>query len=1285
SIGSDVSPLPRLVARTDTTIVDAYLTPVLRRYVQGFRKGLGVDTPGSPGSRAVTPRIRFMQSSGGLVDATHFSGKDAIFSGPAGGVVGMARVAQLAGFEKVIGWDMGGTSTDVSHYDGSADALAIEAGGGFERSDETRVGGVRVRAPGLHIETVAAGGGSILHVEFGRLTVGPDSAGANPGPACYRNGGPLCVTDANLLLGRLQPAFFPAIFGPDANQPLDLDIVREKFAALAEGVSAELGAPWSPEQLAEGFIRVANENMAKPIHTLSVARGRNIADYALVVFGGAGGQHACAIARSLGIRHIIIHPQASLLSAWGLGQAPVQRIDERAVGGLLGNDSLAHALVQVAEMIDAGREAMTDEGIAADAVEVHVSVRLRYQGSDTRIAVACGPALRDEAFLREALATLHRKQFGFVPANAEVHVVSVEVECKGYSTHAPGAEHGVAPQWRLVAEDPMNVRADLFLHGKFRDISQLNLAGLKPGHLLPGPALLVGQTTTVVLEPGFAARVDADGSLILSDETIGDPRDEKWLIQGTLEDNLNQYEDLLALIKTGLADIGALSLASEVVTRSGLLGTTASGIAAAIGPRPDRVRHDVATHHLQIARDLFESGELDGALIQLRDAPLNHPATAAPAALLAAEVLLQMERPHSAAVCATAVLNDPSATPANRALAGKMLERCLGEHLRLAEADYKAVLRELLDRPRPGLMDREGNVATIREVHDKAEELAIPPELRRPERSVSRALPRPPAKQPDDAPLAGGPDPVLLEVFHNRFMSIAEQMGAALKKTARSTNIKERLDYSCAVFDRDGGLVANAPHIPVHLGAMSEAVKHVANTRRGNLWRGDVIATNDPSEGGSHLPDITVVTPVFLENAPSASSGLTSPARPDASPYGTPAFFVASRGHHADVGGITPGSMPPFSRSLDEEGVVFHDFTLASGGDFREAAVRELLASGPYPARKPDDNVADLVAQIAANEAGAQELQRLVREFGAGKVNAYMQFVQQNAAAAVRHVLARLPREHMHFEDRLDDGAKIAVDIRLSPDRQRATIDFSGTDAQLHDNLNAPRAVAVSAVLYVMRLLVQRPIPLNSGCLEPIDLIVPPGSLLDPAPGAPVCGGNVETSQRVVDVLLGALDAAAASQGTMNNFTFGNARYQYYETICGGSGATSRGPGQSAVHTHMTNTRITDPETLERNFPVRLHRFSIRHGSGGAGQHRGGDGIIRDVEFLEPMQVILLSQRRTMQPWGLHGGGPGERGSATLVRADGSEQDLPGRVGVDVRPGDRIIIRTPGGGGWGAS
>jgi len=1044
SVSHEVSPLMKLVSRGDTTVVDAYLSPILRRYVDQVASQM-------PGVR-----LFFMQSSGGLTEAHHFQGKDAILSGPAGGIVGMVRTAVAGGHDKVIGFDMGGTSTDVSHYAGE-----------FERAFETLVAGVRMRAPMMSIHTVAAGGGSILAFDGARLRVGPESAGANPGPASYRRGGPLAVTDANVMLGKIQPAYFPKVFGPKADEALDRDGVVTKFEAMAAQVRRDTGREVTPESMAEGFLQIAVQNMANAIKRISVARGYDVTQYTLQCFGGAGGQHACLVADALAMSRVFVHPLAGVLSAYGMGLADQIAMREASVEQPLDEAGLAQAGVRLQALGNAARDELVGQGVAAAAVELRPKVHVRYQGTDTALVVPHA----DVATIRREFEAAYRQRFAFLMPDRALVIEAVSVEAVG-----AGETHAV-PQTGSPARDHVpQPSATVRMHcGRWLEAGLYVRESLQAGATITGPAVIAERNATTVVEPGWQAVLTGAGPIELR----------------------------------------------RVVPRA--------------------TQHAIGT----------------------------------------------------------------------------------------------------------------------------------------------------------DA------DPVMLEVFNNLFMNIAEQMGLRLQNTAYSVNIKERLDFSCALFSGAGELIANAPHMPVHLGSMSESIKTVIS-RNPQMCEGDVYVLNDPYHGGTHLPDVTVVTPVYLHAAPRLPSVATprggSPrtGEPGSEAAGDarPSFYVASRGHHADIGGITPGSMPPFSKTIDEEGVLFDNFLLVRDGLFREDALRTHLKSGAHPSRNPDQNVADLRAQIAANEKGVQELRAMVAQFGRETVAAYMKHVQDNAEESVRRVITAL--KNGRFELELDNGARIVVQVTVHPERRAATIDFTGTSAQLPNNFNAPKAVTMAAVLYVFRLLVEDDIPLNAGCLKPLEVIVPEGCMLNPRPPAAVVAGNVETSQSVTNALLGALQVMASSPCTMTNFTFGNDTYQYYETISGGSGAgatfdasgkvTGGFPGTSVVQTHMTNSRLTDPEVLEFRFPVRLESYAIRAGSGGAGGPggwRGGDGGVRRIRFLEPMTASVLSNGRRIAPFGMAGGEPGALGINRVERADGRVEMLTHIGSVEMAPGDCFVTETTGGGGYG--
>jgi 5-oxoprolinase (ATP-hydrolysing) len=959
----------------------------------------------------------FMQSNGGLTDAHRFQGKDSILSGPAGGIVGMVRTSELAGFGKVIGFDMGGTSTDVSHYAGE-----------LEREFDTLVAGVRMRAPMMSIHTIAAGGGSILHFDGQRLRVGPDSAAANPGPACYRRGGPLAVTDCNVMLGKIQPAFFPKVFGPHGDQPLDAAVVREKFAVLASGIAAATGKPQPPAEIAEGFLRIAVANMANAIKFISVQRGHDVTEYTLACFGGAGGQHACLVADELGMTRVFIHPLAGVLSAYGMGLAQVRALREEAVERSLDGGALDDITEKTVRLAVRCTEELKAQGAGLDRIEKRV--HLKYDGTDTSLAVALGTA----EGMRDEFERLYRARFSFLMPDRMLIAEAVSVEAVGRAD-APEERTDPAAAKRPAARPIEHV--DMTTGGRAHRTPVFDREALALGQRIAGPAIIAERNATTVVEPGWEARVTELDHLVLERVV---PRQARYA-----------------------------------------LGTKA--------------------------------------------------------------------------------------------------------------------------------------------------------------------------------------DPVMLEVFNNLFMSIAEQMGVRLAQTAYSVNIKERLDFSCALFDSDGNLIANAPHMPVHLGSMGESIKTVIAKNAGKMKPGDVYVLNDPYNGGTHLPDVTVISPVFDV----AGTDIL--------------FYVGSRGHHADIGGITPGSMPPFSKTVEEEGVLLDNVKLVEDGRMLEAEMRRLLGAARYPARNPDQNIADLRAQVAANEKGVQELRRMVAHFGLGVVKAYMGHVQDNAEECVRRVIGVL--KDGEFACEMDNGAVIRVRIAIGADHRSATIDFTGTSAQLESNFNAPSAVVFAAVLYVFRTLVDDDIPLNAGCLKPLRIIIPEGSMLNPRPPAATVAGNVETSQCITDTLYGALGVMAASYGTMNNFTFGNDTYQYYETISGGTGAGPGFPGTDTVQAHMTNSRLTDPEILEWRYPVRVDAHSIRAGSGGRGRWNGGNGATRRIRFLEPMTAAILAGHRRVPPYGMAGGAPGEVGRNWVERADGTRTDLGFADETSVGAGDVFVIETPGGGGFG--
>jgi 5-oxoprolinase (ATP-hydrolysing) len=1008
-VSHEVSPLVKLIARGDTTVVDAYLSPVLRRYVAQVEAELtGV-------------RLMFMQSNGGLTDAHHFRGKDAILSGPAGGVVGMARTARAAGFDRVIGFDMGGTSTDVSHYAGE-----------YEREFDSQLAGVRLRAPMMSIHTVAAGGGSILHFDGSRYRVGPDSAGAHPGPAAYRRGGPLTVTDANVLLGRIQPGHFPHVFGTHGDQPLDLAAVRAGFAALAAGIAQATGEHRSVEQVAAGFLEIAVANMANAIKKISVQRGYDVTAYALATFGGAGGQHACAVADALGMTQVLIHPLAGVLSAYGMGLADTTAMREAAVEAALDAAVVPVLDATVDKLEAAARAELRAEGVPEDRIRAVRRAHLRYDGTDTAVEVRLGGL----AGMVDEFEAAYRRRFSFLMPDKRIVVEAVAVEVV-----APHVGQGPPFRHRKREEGalPNVVRVPMYADGRWSDVNLHHREAMGLGDTVDGPAIIAEANATTVVEPGWRASVTGAGDLRLSRVT----------------------------------------------------------------PRPGR-------------------------------------------------------------------------------------------------------------------------------------------------RAASTEA-----------------DPVLLEVFNNLFMSVAEQMGVRLRSTAHSVNIKERLDFSCALFDADANLIANAPHIPVHLGSMGESIRMVLRRNAGRLRPGQVYVLNDPYHGGTHLPDITVVTPVFDRSG------------------GELLFFVAARGHHAEIGGSTPGSMPAFSTRVEEEGVLIDNWLLVADGQLRQDATLDLLRSAAHPSRNPADNLADLRAQVAANEKGVAELHDLVDHFGLDVVRAYMGHVRANAEEAVRRVIPALRDGAYAYE--MDSGAAIRVTVRVDHRARAAEIDFTGTSPQLPTNFNAPSSVAMAAVLYVFRTLVDDDIPLNSGCLTPLRVVIPPGCMLSPEYPAAVVAGNVETSQAITGALFAALGVMAEGSGTMNNVTFGNDRHQYYETVASGSGAGPGFPGTDVVQTHMTNSRLTDPEVLEWRYPVRLEGYEIRAGSGGAGRWPGGNGGRRRIRFLEPMTVTVLSGHRRVPPYGMAGGRPGALGRHWVEHPDGSVTDLRGCDSVPVRAGDVFVIESPGGGGYGRS
>ena len=1003
STSHETSPMIKFVGRGDTTVADAYLSPILRRYIDRIAGALG------------GVNLQFMQSNGGLKGASLFQGKDAILSGPAGGIVGAVRTAQQAGFDKVITFDMGGTSTDVAHYENA-----------YERVFETVVAGVRMQAPMLLIHTVAAGGGSLCRFDGARFRVGPESAGANPGPACYRRGGPLAVTDCNVMLGKLQPDFFPNVFGPGQDEPLDADAVRTKFAAMAAEVKAATGIDRSPEELADGFLRIAVENMANAIKKISVQRGYDVTDYALQCFGGAGGQHACLIADVLGMNTVLVHPLAGVLSAYGMGLADVRALRERTIEAPLVEDLVPRLERELDELATVSEAEVLGQGITDDRIETRRFVHLRYDGSDTALEVPYGAV----DGMVEAYERAYRSRFGFVMPGKKVIAATISVETIGLTFDLESAPH-------MVADDEFapQTTVDAYMGGEAVFTPVYRRESIPVGGRVDGPALIIEATATTIVEPGWQAEMTDIGNLVL------------------------------------------------------------------------------------------------------------------------------------------------------------------------------------------------------RRVVARAERVAIGTDC----------------------------DPVMLEVFNNLFMSIAEQMGYTLQNTALSVNVKERLDFSCAIFDATGSLIANAPHMPVHLGSMGESVRAVLRDNDGEIRPGDSYVLNNPYNGGTHLPDITVITPVF------DGDGIL--------------FFVACRGHHPDVGGKTPGSAPPDSAHIDEEGVLIDNFKLVDAGTYREAEMVEVLNSAIYPARNAEQNIADLRAQLAANEKGVQELHKMVRQFGLETVLAYMTHVQNNAEESVRRVIDVLSDGSFTYP--MDNGQHVSVNISIDRKERSAVVDFTGTSPQGANNFNAPAAVCRAAVLYVFRTLVDDDIPMNEGCLKPITIILPDDCMLQAQYPAAVIAGNVETSQIVTDTLYGALGVMAAAQGTMNNFIYGNDTYQYYETLCGGSGAGPDFDGCDAVHTHMTNSRLTDPEVLEWRYPVLLESFEIRAGSGGGGRHRGGDGVRRRTRFLESMEAVILANHRIVPPYGMDGGDEGAVGRNWVERTDGSREELTATDLRQMAPGDVFVIETPGGGGFG--
>ena len=1010
SVSHRVSPLMKIIPRGDTTVVDAYLSPILRRYVNQVKSALG---PAQKGFE----KLMFMQSNGGLTDANYFHGKDAILSGPAGGVVGMVKTGEKVGLDKLIGFDMGGTSTDVCHFNGE-----------YERTLETKVAGVILRSPMMLINTVAAGGGSILHFDGSRYRVGPDSAGAYPGPACYRNGGPLTVTDCNVMLGKLNPEFFPKIFGPNANQNLDLSIVEKKFTALAKKISLETMKTVTPSAVAEGFLSIAVESMANAIKKISVQRGYDVSNYALSCFGGAGGQHACLVADRLGIKKIHLHPYAGVLSAYGIGLAESRKINDLAVELPLEKGVIDHLSKSFTKLHFDGKEDLVSQNLNENLFQYTDRVYLRYQDSDTSLAVK----FENVEGMKLCFENTHRARFGFISPEKLVIIESIQVEVSCQSEQFESNK--IIPN--KIKTKSLTTQ-DVFINGKLEETIFYNRDEIKPNEKLSGPAVIIEPTSTIIVEPGWEATLKESNDLILT--------------------------------------------RTQKIKRASAIGTSV--------------------------------------------------------------------------------------------------------------------------------------------------------------------------------------DPIMLEIFNNLFMNVAEQMGMVLENTASSVNIKERLDFSCALFSPTGNLVANAPHVPVHLGSMSECIKTIIRENSSTMNPGDAFLINAPYNGGTHLPDITLIKPVFDDNNENVI------------------FYVATRGHHADIGGTVPGSAPANSTHVKEEGVLIDNFTIVSKGVFLENEIYNLLSLAEFPARNIKQNIADLKAQVAAAEKGSQELIKVIKHYGLEVVHAYMGHVQDNAEESVRRVLDVL--SDSSFTYKMDDGHQVVVSISVDKVNRTATIDFTGTSNQHPGNYNAPSSICYAAVLYVFRCLVDDEIPLNDGCLKPLNLIIPKRSMINPQYPAAVFSGNVETSQYIVDTLLGALGEFAASQGTMNNFIWGNDKVQNYETICGGSGASINQPGCSAVHTHMTNSKLTDPEVLEWRFPVQLESFSIRKNSGGKGLNMGGDGVDRRMRFLEPMTVNIIAGHRKIPPYGLSGGESGALGENYVIHSDESVTRLGTKGQVEVGENDLFILKTPGGGGFG--
>ena len=1010
SVSHQVIPLMKIVPRGDTTVIDAYLSPILRRYVNQFENALGTE-------KKDKGKLMFMQSNGGLTDAHFFQGKDAILSGPAGGVVGMVKTGEKAGFKKLIGFDMGGTSTDVCHYNGD-----------YERTLETQVAGVRLRAPMMLINTVAAGGGSILHFDGSRYRVGPDSAGANPGPACYRNGGPLTVTDCNVMLGKLNPELFPKVFGKNANQQIDVNIVKEKFNVLAKEISNATKKAVSPIEVAEGFLSIAIECMANAIKKISVQRGYDVSKYTLSCFGGAGGQHACLVADSLGMKKIHLHQYAGVLSAYGIGLADSRTINDLAIELNLNKDIIESLSIQFNNLKKQGREEMVAQNLNSEKLRYSSRIYLRYEGSDSALAVR----FSEYQEIKSNFENIHKARFGFISPEKLLIVESIQVEVSCPSEHVESKNNK-----RTKRGNSSLARLNVVMNGDSNPTSFYHRNNISTHDKIIGPAVIIEDTSTIVIEPGWQASINNNFDLILE--------------------------------------------RTEKKQRMSAIGTKV--------------------------------------------------------------------------------------------------------------------------------------------------------------------------------------DPIMLEIFNNLFMNVAEQMGTVLENTASSVNIKERLDFSCALFSPTGDLVANAPHVPVHLGSMSESIKTIIRENNKTMMPGDAFLINAPYNGGTHLPDITLIKPVYDEQEEEVI------------------FYVATRGHHADIGGTVPGSTPAYSKHIKEEGILIDNFTLVSKGVFLEEEIYNLLSSGDFPARNIKQNIADLKAQVASAEKGAQELLGVIQNYGLKVVHAYMQHVQDNAEESVRRILDVI--SDSSFTYKMDDGYQVSVAISVDKKKRSATIDFTGTSDQHPSNFNAPSAICHAAVLYVFRCLVDDNIPLNAGCLKPLKLIIPEHSMINPEYPAAVIAGNVETSQYIVDTLFGALGVVAASQGTMNNFTWGNDRIQNYETICGGSGASAEQNGCSAVHTHMTNSRLTDPEVLEWRFPVRLESFSIRNNSGGDGIHKGGDGVDRRIRFLESMTVNMIAGHRVVPPYGIKGGKPGAVGKNYVIHRDARITELGTKGQIEVVKDDVFVLKTPGGGGYG--